>query len=81
MKTELNPKFIYTAEFEAGKMNLPTSIYLPCKAFIEAKDIEDGKVVYSVITNFAKPEIGGYTAFYDDITSAHDLTKSKIRYA
>lgn len=81
LKTEINPKLIYFAEIEASKMFLPTSIYIPGKVFIEAKDVEDGKVVYSVITNFAKPDIGGYTAFYDEVTAVYDLSKSRIRFA
>jgi hypothetical protein len=81
IKTELNPKLIANARVEAGKANLPISIYIPNKAFIEAKDIEDGKVVYSVITNFAHPEKGGYTAFFDEVSKKFDLSKAKIQYS
>ena len=66
LKTELNPKLIKIAEAEALKISQPVSVYIPDIAFIEAMDIEDGKIVYSVIVNFARPEIGGYTAFYED---------------
>ena len=81
IKTELNPKLIANARVEAGKANLPISIYIPNKAFIEAKDIEDGKVVYSVITNFAHPEKGGYTAFFDEVSKKFDLSKARIQYS
>jgi hypothetical protein len=81
LKTELNPKIIKLAETEALNRNLPASVYLPGKAFIEAKDIEDGKIVYSVITNFARPDLGGYAAFYEEISSAFDFSKARIRYA
>ena len=63
----MNPSVMKSAFIEAGKQNLPVSVYIPGKVFIEAKDVEHGKVVYSVITNFARPEIGGFTAFYEDI--------------
>ena len=81
IKTELNPKLIANARIEAGKANLPISIYIPNKAFIEAKDIENGKVVYSVITNFAHPEEGGYTAFFDEVSEKFDLSKARIHYS
>lgn len=80
LKSELNPKIIHSAEIEAAKLNLPTSVYIPGKAFIEAKDIENGKIVYSVITNFPNPHIGGYTAFYDEILSSFNISKARIRY-
>jgi len=80
VKVESNPACMVSAKNEAGLKNLPVMIYIKDKVFIEAKDIEDGKVVYSVIVNFARPEIGGYTAFYDDIISEFDLSKSRIRY-
>jgi hypothetical protein len=79
-KVELNPVYMISARYEAGLRNQPVMIYLKDKVFIEAKDIEDGKVVYSVITNFARPEIGGYAAFFEDIISDYDLSKAKIRY-
>ena len=55
LKVELNPQYILLAEQTAGSQNLPTMIYLKDKAFIEAKDVEDGKVIYSV------PKIGYLT--------------------
>ncbi|MCX8009599.1 MAG: hypothetical protein N3A61_00455, partial [Ignavibacteria bacterium] len=80
-KTEMNPKLIALARAEASKFNQPISIYIPNRAFIEARDVENGKVVYSVITNFPHPENGGYTAFFDDISKSFDLSKAKLRYA
>ncbi|MBM4176846.1 MAG: hypothetical protein FJ213_11855, partial [Ignavibacteria bacterium] len=80
IKTELNPKLIHTAKLEARGQNLPISIYIPNTAFIEAKYLENGKIVYSVITNFRYPEVGGYTAFFDEVTSKFDLSKARIVY-
>lgn len=81
LKTELNPSYIVNAELESGKQNLPVSVYIPNKVFIEAKDIENGKIVYSVIINFAKPDIGGYTAFYEEIIASFDLSTARLRYS
>jgi hypothetical protein len=81
LKSEQNLFTVKIAETEAGRQNLPVLIYLPGKAFIEAKDIEGGNIVYSVITNFAHPELGGYTAFYEDVSKSFDLSKAKIRYS
>ena len=81
MKVEMNPSLMNSACIEAGKQNIPVSVYIPNKVYIEALDVEDGRVVYSVITNFARPEIGGYTAFYEDITSAYNLSIARVRFA
>ncbi len=81
LKTENNPGLIKIVENEASKKNLPVCIYIPNKAFIEAKDVENGKIVYSVIINFARPDIGSYSAFYENISSAFDLTKARVHFA
>ncbi len=81
IKSELNPVFVKNARIEAGTRNLPVYIYISNTALIEARDIENGNVVYSVITNFPHPEIGGYTAFYEDVIAEYDLSRARIRYA
>lgn len=81
IKAELNPKLHQLVRVEAQKQNLPVSIYIPGKALIEAKDIENGRIVYSVITNFIHPSKSGFTAFYEDVLKKFDLSKARIIYA
>ncbi len=81
MRIEFNPELLKDVRVEALKQNLPMSIYIPYQALIEAKGIENGKIVYAVITNFAHPEQGGYTAFYEEVTGKFDLSKARIIFA
>lgn len=65
----------------ASIQNLPVTVLTSDDIFIEAKGIESGKVVYSVITDKADIFNGGHTAFYEDIVSTINLKRSKIIYA
>lgn len=80
-KAELNPVFVQNAEILASLNILPVHIYLSGKALIDARDVEDGKIVYTVITDFVNPFRTGYTAFYEDIIKDFDLSKARICYA
>ena len=80
IKTELNPAIQRNAAELAKTYNLPVEILIKDVAFIVAKDIENGKVVYAVMTNFLHPSKDGYTAFYEDIEKKFDFSKARIRY-
>jgi len=78
---ECNPSVILPACRLAENQNLPVEVYMKDKALIEAASVENGKVVYTVITNFLHPFSGGYCAFYEDIAGDYDLTKARLTYA
>ncbi len=78
--TELNPSIISNAEKAAFEQKLPINIYIKDKAFIEARFVENGKIVYTVITNFLHPFKDGFNAFYEDIVQKFDLSKARINY-
>ena len=65
----------------ASSKSLPVTILCPKGMIIDAKGIESGKVVYAVISDPENIFNNGYTAFYEDIVSAIDLSSSKIIYA
>lgn len=58
----------------------PVSIITTAGILIDAKAIEDGKVVYSVITNAADIYDGGYAAYFEEIGSLYSNSNSKIYY-
>jgi hypothetical protein len=81
IQKELNPSVTADARNLAGSLNLPVEIYVSGKAMVEAVSVENGKVVYSVITNFLHPFKDGYCAYYDDISKTFDLSKARQIYA
>ncbi len=72
--------FEMNARQAASAQNKPWSVFLPGQMFAEAKALENGQPVYTVVTNFANPANGGATMFYNDINNNYDLSKAKINY-
>ena len=64
----------------ATQQGLPVNILTAERVMIDAKGVEDGKIVYAVITDFADVFNGAYTAFYEEVTARFDLGSSKITY-
>ncbi len=63
-----------------AEQNIPHTIYLPEGIFIEAKRVEDNKVVYSIINNLAKLYENGEVAFWSEIESRFDLSSARIHW-
>lgn len=78
--SERNPNMYIEARKLAGLYNLPVLIYVKDKAFIEARCIENGKIVYTVIRDFYHPFNNGSTGFIENISLEYDLTKAKLVY-
>ena len=62
LSTERNPAQIVQARNLTAEQNIPHTIYLPQGIFIEAKDIENGQVVYTIINDLLHPFNGGEVA-------------------
>jgi len=80
ISSEENPQMKLAAREIALKNNLPWSIYLPNKIFIEALAVENGKPVYAVITNLINPYLGGSTSFFEEIATQYDLNSARVNY-
>ncbi len=80
IKAERNPQVRLDAYHLAGSQNLPVLIYLTSGEIIQALDIENGKVVYGVITNHAHPFLNSRTSFYDELVSRYDLWVGRTHY-
>jgi len=77
---EQNPHHIIDAKALADKLGLPHTIYTADGKFIEAKGIENNKVVYSVINNVANLQSNASVSFWSEIQQTVDLTKSRVHY-
>ena len=77
---EVNRNLQSEARYLAAVYGEPYSIITTTGILIDAKSVEDGKVVYSVITDVLNIYNGGYTAFYEEITPLYNSTNSKIYY-
>ncbi|MBS1516938.1 MAG: T9SS type A sorting domain-containing protein [Bacteroidetes bacterium] len=80
-RAELNPGLMFAAEKLAAKKNIPAAVFTRDNVIIEAKGIENGKVVYSVITNPADIYNGSYTLFFDEIQKNFDLSTSYLIFS
>ncbi len=80
IRSELSPSEVLTARELAVRQSLPVNILTTNRIVIDAKGIEDGKIVYTVINNFADPFNGGYAAFYEDLVKVFDPSSSRIDY-
>ncbi len=80
INAEQNRNLQFGARELAIKNGQPISIITTTGVLIDAKAIEDGKVVYSVITNAADIYRGGYAAYFEEITSLYSVSNSKIYY-
>lgn len=81
IKNEINPSLLLPVFQLAESLNLPVEIYIPNTVMCRASGIENGKIIYSVITDFTNPYNGAFCAFYDEILNSFDLSRARIIYA
>ncbi len=81
ISTEQNVQLITAARELAAQQHIPYSIYLPQGIFIEARSIENGKVVYSIINDLKNIYNNGDVAFWEDIQKNYDLSNARIQRA
>jgi Secretion system C-terminal sorting domain len=80
LNAERNPSIRLAAENLAISKGLPYNIYIKDKAMIEAISVDNGNVVYSVITDFLNPYNGSYCTSFDEIQKSFDFSKARIMY-
>lgn len=75
-----DPSQMQLARQQAVANNMPLSVLLPGNIKMDVMGLEDGKIVYSVITNFAHPTIGARTMFYDELIAGYNISEGRIYY-
>ena len=81
LSAEQNPQQILDARKLAEKLGLPHTIYSVEGFFIEAKGIENNKIVYTIIKDMQHTFNNGEVAFWDEISTRFDFTKARIHWA
>ncbi len=77
---EQNSQLVFDARKLADKTGLPYAIYTPEGVFIEARGIENGKVVYAIVNDIADAINSGSVAYWEDIQYNYDLSKARVHY-
>ena len=81
ISAEQDSRIIYDARELAASLDLPHTIYLPGGIFIEAKGLENNRVVYSIISDLRHPFNNGEVAFWEEVSSRFDLSKARIHWS
>ena len=77
---EQNPKLVLEARELSDKQGLPHTIYTDNGIFIEARGVQNDKVVYAVVSNIADPINSGSVATWESIQSQYNLDKARMHY-
>ncbi len=80
ISAEENASIIADARKLTGVEDIPHTIFLPEGIFIEAKAIEDGKVVYIVYNDLVDIYNNGESAFWEEIQNRYNLSEARLHY-
>ncbi len=78
---EQNSQLVFDARKLADKLGLPHTIYTAEGVFIEARGIENGKVVYAIVNDVADAINSGTVAYWNQIQISYDLSKARLHYS
>jgi len=80
IKAEENSQIIMDARILTAQLDIPHTLYLPEGIFIEARGIEDGKVVYAVYNDLVNIYNNGETAFWEEVKNRYNLEKARLHF-
>jgi hypothetical protein len=81
INAESDYRHIFEAREAALNQEIPFSIYLEEGIFIEAKAVENGKLVYAVIRNLLHPQENNDVMFYNEILTSFNLDDARLSYS
>jgi len=81
IEAEQNGQLIFEARKLAEKMGLPHTIYTAEGVFIEARGIENERVVYAIVNNISDAINSGSVGFWEDVQTTYDLSKARVHYS
>ena len=81
ISAEKNYQQVVEARKLAETYNLPHSVYLPEGIFIEAKGVENNRVVYTIINDLLHPFNKGEVSFWEEIDARFDLSKARVHWS
>jgi hypothetical protein len=80
MQAEINPASRMAARNLAMQQGKAITILCKNTIMIDAKGIEDGRVVYSVFRSFTDIYYGGYAAYYEDAIKIVNMSEAKFDF-
>lgn len=80
VQKELNPEIYIEAKRAAIKQELPVSIKLSNGNLIDVLKVENGELLYSLITNQSDPFSGGEILTYNQIINRFDFSDAEINW-
>ena len=80
INSEIDFQKVLDARNLAETFDLPHTIYLPEGIFIEAKGVENNKVVYSIINDLLHPFKNGEVAFWEEVNARFDLSEARVHW-
>jgi hypothetical protein len=80
ISAEENASIIADARKLTGIKDIPHTIFLPEGIFIEAKGIEDGKVVYAIYNDLIDIYNNGESVFWEEIQNRYNLGEARLHY-
>jgi hypothetical protein len=78
--TEENPKMISEAREKTSFLQIPHSIYLPEGIFIEARAVQNNRVLYAVIKNLLNIYDNAEVLSWEQIQSKYELSNARMHY-
>ncbi len=78
--TEQNPDMIFEAREITSQLDIPHSIYLPQGIFMEARAIQNDRVVFAVINNLLDIYDNAEVLTWQQIQSRFDLSSARLNY-
>lgn len=80
LKAEQNQSYLIEAKRAALDAGLPLSIYLEGYFTAYVIAVENNMPVYTFITNLQKPAENASVKFFEEITTAYDISAARINY-
>jgi hypothetical protein len=80
VSAEEDARIIADARKLTAMEDIPHTIFLPEGIFIEAKGIEDGKVVYAIYNDLIDIYNNGESAFWEEIQNRYNLSNARLHY-
>jgi hypothetical protein len=80
INSELNPQLVREARNLAVSQGKPVNILISDGIMIDAKAVEDGKVVYTIFMNLLNLYKNGLAAFYEDFAKSFELSHARIDF-
>lgn len=77
---EENSQLVIEARKLADKQGLPHTIYTDNGIFIEARGVQNEKVIYAVVSDITNPINSGSVTTWEGIQSQYNLSKARMHY-